>query len=100
MLPGTKRSVSRWIIALARTGTIQILRSSGIVIYVRMFHHILARSRGHLEATMVDHDLDICIHAVRFGLAVHFRYDPSIWFRGEQLTGALPFLACADLPLT
>lgn len=33
-------------------------------IFVRMLHHILARGRSYLEATVVDHDLDICNRAV------------------------------------
>ena len=46
---------------------------------------------------MVFHDLDIRIHAVQFGLDDHFRFDPCLWLRGEQLTCVLPFLTCTDL---
>ena len=64
-----------------------------------MLHHILARDRGYLEATMVFNDLDICIHAVRLRLGDHFRSDACLWLRGEQSTGVLPFFTCADLLL-
>ena len=62
-----------------------------------MLHHILARDRGYLETTMVFNDLDICIHAVQFGLTDHFRADTCLWLRGEQLTCVLLFSTCADL---
>ena len=63
-----------------------------------MPHHILASSRGHLEATMVFNDLGICIHALRIGLGDYPQSDPCLWFRGEQLTGVLLlFLTYTDL---
>lgn len=64
-----------------------------------MPHHILARGRGHLEATVVFHDLDIRVHTVQCGFISHPRPDPHLWLCGEQLTGVLRFLICADLLL-
>ena len=62
-----------------------------------MLHHILTRGRGHLEATMVGYDLDICIHAVQFGPTGCSQSDPYLWLRGEQFTCVPLFSTCADL---
>ena len=62
-----------------------------------MLHHILPRSRSHLEATVVFNDLDIHGHAVRHSLAGHFWFDVCLYLHGEQLIGVLPFLTCVDL---
>lgn len=64
-----------------------------------MLAHFLTRSRGHLEAPMVSHNMGLRVHTVRSSLIGPFRCDPRLGLRGALLTDNLQFLTCADLPL-
>ena len=65
-----------------------------------MLAHILARSRGHLEAAMVSHDMHLRIHTVRFNSIGSVRCDSCLGLRGASFIDYLPFLTCANLLLT
>ena len=62
-----------------------------------MLAHFLTRSRGHLEAAMVSHDLGLRIHAVQSSLIGPPQCDSRLGLRGASFTDNLSLLTCADL---